>query len=488
MSDQFEPRLIGFLCRWCSYNGADLAGTSRMKYPPNLVPIKTNCSGRVDPTHIMKALSEGADGVLIAGCHIGDCHYINGNWRTVGRYPMMKKMLEQLGLEPGRVRLEWVSAAEGEKFQRVVTEFTEEIRALGPLGWGTQFAMSPAPTAPAPVRRARQGGGARMSEQVQVRHVLGGQLRRLRDRPARDRRQDPRRRRGLRRRLLARRRRLQVQGPRGLRRRLHRRLPLQRLHPQLRERAHRQAAAPEVEGRWSPSAPAPSAAASRVSPTSPTAAEIKRARLHAEPLARQPRRHDAAGEARGPRGRARAAAPLRHRQDARPDGRRRLLRARLRARAAPDLERARRRHRRPQGRGRAAAQGRHDRRQPQDLLRRVQAREGREEDQRLQAHLGVPARPREVPARAGRRLHGRRHARRLRRALHQHRHAVSRLLRRRPTASSTRAPRCSARWPRSSRPTRPTRSPRSRPRCPTRSARSTASGLPARCSGGRGSK
>jgi F420-non-reducing hydrogenase iron-sulfur subunit len=139
VSDQFEPRLIGFLCRWCSYNGADLAGTSRMKYPPNLVPIKTNCSGRVDPTHIMKALSEGADGVLIAGCHIGDCHYINGNWRTVGRYPMMKKMLEQLGLEEGRVRLEWVSAAEGEKFQRVVTEFTEEIRALGPLGWGNQF-------------------------------------------------------------------------------------------------------------------------------------------------------------------------------------------------------------------------------------------------------------------------------------------------------------------------------------------------------------
>jgi F420-non-reducing hydrogenase iron-sulfur subunit len=139
VSDQFEPRLIGFLCRWCSYNGADLAGTSRMKYPPNLVPIKTNCSGRVDPTHIMKALSEGADGVLIAGCHIGDCHYINGNWRTVGRYPMMKKLLEQLGLEPGRVRLEWVSAAEGEKFQRVVTEFTEEIRALGPLGWGKQF-------------------------------------------------------------------------------------------------------------------------------------------------------------------------------------------------------------------------------------------------------------------------------------------------------------------------------------------------------------
>jgi F420-non-reducing hydrogenase iron-sulfur subunit len=139
VTDQFEPRLIGFLCRWCSYNGADLAGTSRLKYPANMVPIKTNCSGRVDPTHILKAFKEGADGVLIAGCHPGDCHYINGNYRTAGRYPLMEKLLEQMGLEHGRVRLEWVSAAEGEKFQRVVTEFTEEIRALGPLGWGAQF-------------------------------------------------------------------------------------------------------------------------------------------------------------------------------------------------------------------------------------------------------------------------------------------------------------------------------------------------------------
>ena len=91
MSDQFEPRLIGFLCRWCSYNGADLAGTSRLKYPPNMVPIKTNCSGRVDPVHILKAFQEGADGVLIAGCHPGDCHYINGNYRTAGRYPLVRE-------------------------------------------------------------------------------------------------------------------------------------------------------------------------------------------------------------------------------------------------------------------------------------------------------------------------------------------------------------------------------------------------------------
>jgi F420-non-reducing hydrogenase iron-sulfur subunit len=147
VSTDFEPRIIGFLCRWCSYNGADLAGTSRMKYLPNMVPIRTNCSGRVDPTHVLKALAEGADGVLIAGCHPGDCHYINGNYRTAGRYPLMEKLLEQLGLEHGRVRLEWISAAEGDKFAKTVTEFTEQIRALGPLDWGKQFEAEEAKTA-----------------------------------------------------------------------------------------------------------------------------------------------------------------------------------------------------------------------------------------------------------------------------------------------------------------------------------------------------
>jgi F420-non-reducing hydrogenase iron-sulfur subunit len=139
VSNDFEPRIVGFLCRWCSYNGADLAGTSRFKYPPNIIPIKTNCSGRIEPTHVLKALAEGADGVLISGCHIGDCHYINGNWRTVARYPMLKMLLEQLGLEPGRVRLEWVSAAEGDKWARVCTEFIQEIKDLGPLNWNAQF-------------------------------------------------------------------------------------------------------------------------------------------------------------------------------------------------------------------------------------------------------------------------------------------------------------------------------------------------------------
>ena len=135
----FEPKIVGFLCNWCSYTGADLAGTSRIHYAPNVRIIRVMCSARIDPTFVLKALHDGADGVLICGCHPGDCHYINGNYRTAGRYPLMEKLLEQMGLEHGRVRLEWVSAAEGEKFQRVVTEFTEEIRALGPLGWGKQF-------------------------------------------------------------------------------------------------------------------------------------------------------------------------------------------------------------------------------------------------------------------------------------------------------------------------------------------------------------
>jgi len=130
----FEPKIVGFLCSWCSYTGADLAGTSRMKYPPNVRIIRVMCSGRVDPTFVLKSFEQGADGVLIAGCHPpGDCHYINGNYKTFRRFPIMKKLLSQLGIEDGRLRLEWVSAAEGEKFQRVVTKLTEEVRKLGPL-------------------------------------------------------------------------------------------------------------------------------------------------------------------------------------------------------------------------------------------------------------------------------------------------------------------------------------------------------------------
>jgi F420-non-reducing hydrogenase iron-sulfur subunit len=129
----WEPKLVGFLCTWCSYTGADLAGTARMKYPANLRVIRVMCSGRVDPNFILEALARGADGVLVCGCHPGDCHYVEGNYKCLRRLPLTRKLVEGMGIDPRRVRLEWVSASEGVRFTQVVTEFTEEIRALGPL-------------------------------------------------------------------------------------------------------------------------------------------------------------------------------------------------------------------------------------------------------------------------------------------------------------------------------------------------------------------
>ncbi|MGM0486103.1 MAG: hydrogenase iron-sulfur subunit [Planctomycetota bacterium] len=137
--EQFEPTIVGFLCRWCSYTGADLAGTSRIQYPANVSSIRVMCSGRVDPTFVVKALAEGADGVLIAGCHPGDCHYQEGNYKAMRRYRLLLKLLDQFGIERERVRLEWVSASEGDKFARVVKELTETVRGLGPLGWSTNW-------------------------------------------------------------------------------------------------------------------------------------------------------------------------------------------------------------------------------------------------------------------------------------------------------------------------------------------------------------
>ncbi|MBN2495058.1 MAG: hydrogenase iron-sulfur subunit [Deltaproteobacteria bacterium] len=129
----FEPKIVGFLCNWCSYTGADLAGTSRMKYLPNVRVVRIMCSGRLDPTFVMKAFSQGADAVLVAGCHPGDCHYQNGNMKTLRRIPLLRRTLAQLGIEPERLRLEWVSASEGERYQSVVNEFVEQVRKLGPL-------------------------------------------------------------------------------------------------------------------------------------------------------------------------------------------------------------------------------------------------------------------------------------------------------------------------------------------------------------------
>jgi F420-non-reducing hydrogenase iron-sulfur subunit len=131
--ENFEPLLAGFLCRWCSYAAADMAGNARMQYPPNLNVIRTMCSGRVDPQMVFKAFAEGADGVLIMGCHPGDCHYKEGNYRAQNRFHLLQKVIEQLGIDGRRLRLEWISATEAGKFVQVVEGMVEEIRKLGPL-------------------------------------------------------------------------------------------------------------------------------------------------------------------------------------------------------------------------------------------------------------------------------------------------------------------------------------------------------------------
>jgi len=130
--DGFDPKILGFCCNWCSYAGADLAGVSRFQYPPNIRIIRVMCSGRVDPAFILKALEVGADGVLIAGCHPGDCHYIAGNYKAARRISLLKRMLDQFGIEGERVRLEWVSASEGSRFAEVVSDFTQTVKELGP--------------------------------------------------------------------------------------------------------------------------------------------------------------------------------------------------------------------------------------------------------------------------------------------------------------------------------------------------------------------
>lgn len=132
--EAFQPELLIFCCNWCSYAGADLAGVSRFQYPPNMRIIRVMCSGRVDPTFVLKALKDGADGVLITGCHIGDCHYISGNEYTRDRFKTLHEIIiKQLGIDGRRVRLEWVSASEGRRFADLITEFTNQIKELGPL-------------------------------------------------------------------------------------------------------------------------------------------------------------------------------------------------------------------------------------------------------------------------------------------------------------------------------------------------------------------
>ncbi len=129
---EFTPKIVGFLCNWCSYAGADLAGVSRIQYPPTLRIVRVMCSGRIHPIFILEAFKKGADGVLVAGCHDGDCHYLSGNYKAQNRVSLLKKVLEQFGLEPERLRLEWVSASEGDRFATVIKDMTEEIKKLGP--------------------------------------------------------------------------------------------------------------------------------------------------------------------------------------------------------------------------------------------------------------------------------------------------------------------------------------------------------------------
>lgn len=130
--EDFEPRIVGFLCNWCSYAGADLAGTSRLSYAPNIRIVRVPCSGRVDPMLVMKAFLEGADGVMVLGCHPGDCHYSEGNYHARRRLVLFHELLDFLGIDRRRFQLDWVSASEGGRFAEVVDAFTKQVRALGP--------------------------------------------------------------------------------------------------------------------------------------------------------------------------------------------------------------------------------------------------------------------------------------------------------------------------------------------------------------------
>jgi len=137
----FEPRIVAFFCNWCTYTAADLAGTSRLRYPPNVRVVRIMCSGRFDPQFALSAFRDGADGVLIGGCHPGDCHYQEGNHKALRRFILLRMLAKQLGIEEERLRLEWIAASEGEKVQRVIAEMTEQVRRLGPL----RLAPIPAP-------------------------------------------------------------------------------------------------------------------------------------------------------------------------------------------------------------------------------------------------------------------------------------------------------------------------------------------------------
>ncbi len=136
MSEEtFEPKIIGFMCNWCSYRAADLAGTARIKYAPNVRIIRVMCSGRIDPTFVLNAFALGADGVMLAGCHPGECHYVDQNYKAMRRHAMLQQLLKQFGIEPERLKLVWASAAEGQQLADAVNKLVADIRKLGPLNW-----------------------------------------------------------------------------------------------------------------------------------------------------------------------------------------------------------------------------------------------------------------------------------------------------------------------------------------------------------------
>lgn len=141
--ERFEPKIVAFLCNWCSYRAADLAGTSRIKYPANVRMIRVMCSGRVDPAFVLRAISKGADGVMIAGCHPGECHYLEQNYKTMRRFEMLKQTLKGLGMEEERIRLQWASAAEGAFLAEAIRDMVEHIRALGPMDWPANWKPDP---------------------------------------------------------------------------------------------------------------------------------------------------------------------------------------------------------------------------------------------------------------------------------------------------------------------------------------------------------
>lgn len=137
--EKWEPEIVGFLCNWCSYAGADLAGTSRTEYPPHVKIVRVPCSGRVNPLFVLKCLTNGADGVLISGCHIGDCHYSEGNYYARRRFNVLKKFLDYMGIDPRRFQMSWVSASEGQKWAEVVTKLVDEIKQAGPNQLGKKW-------------------------------------------------------------------------------------------------------------------------------------------------------------------------------------------------------------------------------------------------------------------------------------------------------------------------------------------------------------